>query len=122
MSHVATLNTLVKDFSLVAQIAQAKGWAFDSTIAERTIYASQKTGAALKLTGWTYPVVIAEDGTLYYDHYHGAWGNPDALRDFCQEYTVQTSLQDLQMAGIPAYVSGTEVTDAGQVVTRIMLS
>ncbi len=122
MSHVATLNTLVKDFSLVAQIAQAKGWAFDSTIAERTIYTSQRTGAALKLTGWTYPVVLAEDGTVYYDHYHGVWGNPDLFTEFCHEYVVQTNLQDLQMAGISAYVSGTEVTDAGQVVTRIMMS
>lgn len=122
MSHVATLNTLVKDFSLVAQIAEAKGWSFDSVMAKRMIYVTSKVGAALKPTGWAYPIVISEEGSLHYDHYNGQWGNPELLQEFTHEYTTQLNLQDLQMAGMSAYVAETQRNSEGQVVTRILIS
>lgn len=123
MSHLATLNMLVKDLTLVAQIAQEKGWGFEAQIKARQSFAGvTKEGSALQIPGWKYPIIITEQGDLLYDHYNGNWGNPVQLQEFVHEYTTQLNLQDLQMAGMSAYVTETSVNEAHQIVTRVCFS
>lgn len=121
MSHLATIVRNMKNLSVVERVAQKRHWGFDAAMKERQHFSGTATGASVQLPGWKYPVIIDAEGSLHYDHYNGAWGDPKHLQTLLQDYAVEETLQDLQMAGMSAYL-GAESVEQGRMVAHIVLS
>lgn len=76
MSHTVTVNIQFKDPDAFAAAACALGGK-DLGAGLHTMFDEQQfAGRAVTLPGWTFPLVLATDGRLHYDDYHGQWGNP----------------------------------------------
>jgi hypothetical protein len=55
------------------------------------LYETTETGVGITLPGWRHPLVLREDGTLAYDHYHGEWGEPKDLEKLEGHYAVEAA-------------------------------
>lgn len=56
-------------------------------------------GFGMSLPGWTYPVVLGNDGALHYDDYKGMWGNVADIERLGHEYTMQVAETQAQAMG-----------------------
>jgi len=64
------------------------------------LFSQEKTGWAVKLPGWRYPVVCQiENGQLHYDNYTGRWGEQAQLGKFLQAYAVEKARLEARKQG-----------------------
>jgi hypothetical protein len=57
-------------------------------------------GIAVKLEGWSYPVVInTETGEAKYDNYGGSWGKQVELDKLVQRYAVEVTREQALLSG-----------------------
>jgi len=70
---------------------------------ERTrvrFFRGQAEGWALRLPGWTYPVVLdLATGRVRFDDYGGRWGDRRQLHRFLQAYAVEKTKQEARRQG-----------------------
>ena len=88
LSHIVTIKTQVRDTVGVA--AACRRLALPEPVhGTADLFSGQATGLLVQLPGWLYPVVIeTATGTVRYDNYNGAWGDPKELHRFVQAYVV----------------------------------
>ncbi len=99
MSHIVRIQTQVRDPAAIAAACTRLGLAPPEP-GTFTLFTSPAEGLAVRLPGWTYPVVCqAEQGELAYDHYGGAWGDPAELDRFLQAYAVEKARIEARKQG-----------------------
>jgi hypothetical protein len=89
MSHIVTIQTLVRDATAVAAACNRLGLPPPT---ERTVqlFAGTAHGLAVELPEWRYPLVCdLGSGSLRYDNYQGVWGEPAHLDRFLQAYAAE---------------------------------
>ena len=115
MSHIVKIQTEVRDVAAIRtacqrlNIVQPEEGTFK-------LFSGEATGIAVRLPGWTYPVVCAiTNGTLHYDNFNGRWGDQQHLDSFLQAYAVEK-------AKIEARRKGHSVTEQSLVDGSIKLT
>ena len=100
MSHVVTVTTKIHD--PIAINAACRRLSLSEPIeGTAKLYSGEATGLLLHLPGWTYPAVIDPlIGTIKYDVYGGAWGDPRQLDRFIQMYAVEKSRIEARRKGM----------------------
>jgi hypothetical protein len=91
LSHIVEIKTEVRDRVAVEAACRRLGLCqpIEGTF---KLYASRATGLAVKLPGWSYPVVCdTATGQLRYDNFNGYWGKPEEIDRFLQAYAVENS-------------------------------
>ena len=99
MSHIVTIATRVHDAAAVAAACERLKLAapVSGTV---QLYSGEATGLVVQLPGWLYPAVIdTVTGTIQYDHYNGAWGEPAHLDRFLQRYAVEKATLEARKKG-----------------------
>jgi hypothetical protein len=72
------IKTEITDVEALRAACQRLGYELKESGSFR-LYSSNELGAGVMLPGWSYPVVIREDGTLAMDNYAGRWGDISEL-------------------------------------------
>jgi len=88
MSHTVTIKTQFKDAACIGSAAKELRLEVLPD-GEHELYAGKVRGIAVKLPGWSYPVVIdTKTGEAKFDNYNGRWGAQSELDRFTQMYAV----------------------------------
>jgi hypothetical protein len=99
ISHIVSIKTEVRDAAAV-QAACRRLQLADPIAGEHKLFTSLATGLAVKLTGWTYPVVCdLRSGQLDYDNFGGRWGEQAKLEQFLQMYAVERAKIEARKKG-----------------------
>ena len=99
MSHVLTIRTQVRD-PLAIQTACSRLKLPAPVYGPANLFASEKVGWAVKLTGWNYPVVCnTNTGEVDFDNYGGKWGQQQELDLVLQAYAVEKAKLEARKAG-----------------------
>lgn len=94
MSHVVTIQTKVHDPAAVAAACTRLGLPAP-TQGTAKLFSGEATGLLVQLPGWRYPAVIDPlAGTVQFDTYNGAWGDPAELGRLLQMYAVERTRQE----------------------------
>src|SRR4051794_31077043 len=99
MSHIVTIQTVVRDAASVAAACQRLDL---PPPVERTVqlFDGAAQGLAVQLPDWRYPLVCdLAAGTLRYDNYQGVWGDPAHLDRFLQAYAVERATLEARRRG-----------------------
>lgn len=60
------------------------------------LFSSEKTGYAVQLDCWRYPVIIdLQKREVHFDSFTGHWGSPDRLNEFRQAYAAEKTRMNL---------------------------
>lgn len=104
MSHVVEIQTEVRD--PVAIRAACDRLALPPPVhGETRLYEGSRTGWAVQLPKWRYPVVCdTESGEVAFDNFGGRWGEQKELDSLLQGYAVEK-------AGIEARKRGHDVVE-----------
>lgn len=116
MSHLIKLKLQIKDQDLFAQVARDLGLTVEHQTSVK-IYNRRVSGLAVRLPGWTYPVVVDEAGEVYFDNYYGCWGDIAELNRLTQEYVAAVVKQEARQNG--QYVIYREQQEDGTLVLRV---
>ena len=99
MSHIVTIRTQVRD-PLAIQTACSRLKLSAPVYGPAKLFASEKIGWAVKLTGWNYPVVCnTNTGEVDLDNYGEKWGRQQELDLFLQAYAVEKAKLESRKAG-----------------------
>lgn len=99
MSHMVTITTRVRDLHALSAACRRLGL---SPPVEGTarLYAESASGHIVQLPGWRYPLVVdLGSGTVRFDHYNGAWGEPALLDRLLQAYAIEKVAQGARRKG-----------------------
>ena len=89
MSHVVSIEVEIRDLEAIRQ-ATRRLQLPEPTYGEVQLFSESKTGWAIQLRDWRYPVVAnLESGRLDYDNFEGRWGKQQELDQFLQRYAVE---------------------------------
>ncbi len=102
MSHTMNIKTEIKDLDALKTACERLGLKTEKGTFR--LYQTQETGTAVYLPGWSYPVVIKDDGQIAYDDYNGRWGNIEELHKL-------TAYYGLEKAKAEAWKQGYSVTE-----------
>lgn len=99
MSHIVTIQTQVRD--PVAVLAACRRLGLPPPAARLVqLFSGAAEGLAVELPKWRYPLVCeTASGTLKYDNYHGAWGDPRELNKFLQAYACEMAKLEARRRG-----------------------
>jgi hypothetical protein len=89
MSHTTTVKTQLKDRDIVQRVCDQLGYTIEeSTTKREKLFQSQTYSCEykIKIPGWSYPVLVAEDGTCNFDNYNGSWGDIEKLHKLQRDY------------------------------------
>ncbi len=115
MSHVVSIKTELRDPTAVSAACRRLALP-PPLLGTAELFSGQVTGVIVRLTAWTYPVVIdTTTGQVHYDNYNGAWGDQAQLDRFLQIYAVEK-------ARIEARKKGHHVTEQSLVDGSIKLT
>ena len=99
MSHIVEIRTEVRDPAAVAAACRRLGLA-EPQRGTAQLFSGEATGLLVQLPGWLYPAVVEPaTGTLRYDNYGGAWGDPAHLDRFVQRYAVEKAAIEARRRG-----------------------
>jgi hypothetical protein len=99
LSHIVKIQTQVKDAEAVRAACRRLGLE-EPAQGKFRVFSTEVTGLAVKLPGWTFPVVCqADSGSLQYDNYGGAWGQPAELDKFLQAYATEKAKIEARKKG-----------------------
>ncbi len=99
MSHIVQIRTQVRDGAALQAACQRLGLGtpIESSV---KLFSATVTGHAVKLPGWTYPVVFQlSSGDIKYDTFEGRWGNHEELEHLLQMYAVEKAKIEARKAG-----------------------
>jgi len=89
MSHIVSIQTQVRDPVAIAAACRRLGWS-QPVAGTARLFSGQAEGVIVEVPDWRYPIVCeTASGTLRYDNYEGAWGDPARLDAFLQSYAVE---------------------------------
>ena len=118
MSHVVQIQTEVRD-SVAIGAAATRLHLPVPVFGETKLFASSKTGWAIRLPQWRYPVVCdVNTGKVEFDNFEGRWGDRSELGKFLQAYAVERAKLEARRNGFT--VTECPVADGGiKVVVQI---
>ena len=89
MSHLVTIETEVRDKAAMEAACRRLG--LESPLhGTYDLFEGKATGYAVKLPGWSYPVVCDIDaGKIKYDNFGGRWGEQKHLNAFLCNYAAE---------------------------------
>jgi hypothetical protein len=99
MSHLVRIRTKLYDpGAVVAACARLHLAApVQGTV---QLFSAEATGLIVQLPGWQYPVVIdTSSGTVHFDNFNGAWGEPKELDRLLQAYAVEKAKIEVRKQG-----------------------
>lgn len=96
MSHMTKLKMKI-DVARLRTSLQKSGITWEEHACVKFWDGTKVTGLAFKLPGWHYPVVVTDDGQLYYDNFAGYWGDINELNKVIQAYSTQL-IQDVALS------------------------
>jgi hypothetical protein len=89
LSHIVEIQTEIRDPAAI-QAACRRLALPEPTYGETRLFSGAKTGWAVQLSGWLYPVVCdVAIGSIAFDNFDGAWGDPRRLAEFRQMYAAE---------------------------------
>jgi hypothetical protein len=104
VSHVVTIEAEARDPAAVAAACRRLGLPAP-VMGTAKLFEGEAHGLLVRLPGWLYPAVVEPvTGSVRYDNYGGAWGDPAQLGRFLQAYA-------LEKAAIEARKGGHAVTE-----------
>jgi hypothetical protein len=104
VSHILSIRTEIRDINAIS--AACRRLKLDAPIrGDHTLYDGTYQGIGVKLPGWSYPIVIQENGEVKYDNYGGRWGNVKELNTFTQVYAVEKTKLEARKNGYLAQES-----------------
>ena len=101
MSHTATVSAEFKDVPALRAACKRLGLP-DPVLGEHRLFedSTRHKGYAVKLNGWTYPVIInTETKQVYYDNYNGRWGDIAKFNEFKQAYATEAAKAQARKMG-----------------------
>jgi hypothetical protein len=99
LSHIVTVQTKIHDPAAVTATCRRLQLA-PPVMGSANLYSGEATGLVLHFPGWEYPVVIDPlTGTITYDNFNGAWGDPGQLQRFRQAYAVEKAKLEASKRG-----------------------
>ena len=99
MSHLATVRTQVRDAVAVTAACQRLNWPLPAN-GTAQLYSGAATGLVVTIPSWRYPAVIElSTGDIHFDHFEGAWGDPQLLHRFLQRYAVEKACIEARRQG-----------------------
>jgi len=99
MSHIVTIRTAIRSLEAIRQ-ATRRLQLPEPTFGEVQLFSERKTGWAIQLRDWRYPVVAnLECGRLDYDNYNQRWGRQQELDQFLQRYAVEAAVIQARRQG-----------------------
>ena len=116
MSHIVTVNSLIRDPSAIAAACQRLGL---PAVVQGTakLFSSEVTGLLVQLPDWHYPVVIdTHTGVIRYDNYNEEWGEKRHLDRFIQMYAVEMAKLEARKKG---YTYSEELLRDGSIKLQI---
>ena len=99
MSHVVQIQTEVRD--PVANRAACERLKLPAPTQQTVkLFSDIVTGLAVKLPGWSYPVVCdVTTGQVKFDNFNGHWGEQTELDKFLQLYAVEKARIEARKQG-----------------------
>jgi len=99
MSHIVEIKTQVKSAAAV-QAACRRLELPPPTHETVRLFSDTATGFAVRLPNWRYPLVCdLASGSLRFDTFEGAWGEPRHLDAFLQAYAVEQAKLEARRQG-----------------------
>ena len=99
MSHIVTVATEVRDPVAVASACRRLGLA-EPEHGTVKLFQTEASRLLVHLPDWLYPCVCdVLAGTLRYDNYGGAWGDPVQLDRFLQCYAIERATLEARKKG-----------------------
>lgn len=99
MSHIVKVQTQVKDAEAVRAACRRLGLE-EPVQGKFRVFSTEASGLAVKLPGWTFPVVCqVETGQVQYDNYGGSWGQQAELDGFLQAYATEKAKIEARKKG-----------------------
>ena len=99
MSHIVSIKTEVRDLESIRR-ATRRLQLPEPTFGEVRLFSESKTGWAIQLRDWRYPVVAdLKSGRLDYDNFQGRWGRQQELDQFLQRYATEKATLEARRRG-----------------------
>jgi hypothetical protein len=99
MSHIVEIQTAIRDPAAI-QAACRRLRLPEPKFGETRLFSGAKTGWAVQLPGWQYPVICdVETGNIAFDDFGGAWGDPHRLNEFRQMYAAEKAKIEARKRG-----------------------
>lgn len=99
MSHTVTVSTECRDPAAIRAACERLKLA-EPVHGSHRLYSSEVfEGWAVKLPGWSYPVVFEADGQARFDNFNGMWGEQRELDLFTQAYAVEKAKIEARKLG-----------------------
>ena len=99
MSHIVTIETEIRDASAIRAACNRLRLP-EPVFGETSLFSSSKTGWAVQLPDWRYPVVCdVATGKVDFDNYGGRWGEQKDLDRFRQGYAVEKAKIEARKRG-----------------------
>jgi hypothetical protein len=117
MSHIVTIHTQLHDPAAVRAACQRLHL---PTPVQGTVrlYSGEATGLLVQLPRWRYPAVVDTlTGTVRFDTYGGAWGDPVELDRFLQMYAVAKVTLESRKKG---YATSEQTLQDGSIKVQVM--
>jgi len=95
MSHIVTVKTELKNIDTIKKVCKNMGLKYHGKKNVK-YYNTVKSGIAINLNGWKYPIAVQNDGSVYYDNYNGNWGQIHELNKFIDEYSLVETVNKIE--------------------------
>ncbi len=99
MSHTVSVTVQIKDKGPLGAAVLAMGGTVLGDGAHKLYARAKENGFGFTLPGWSYPLVLRQDGTLAFDDYHGSWGNPEDIKKLTARYAIEAARQAADAQG-----------------------
>ena len=99
MSHIVQIQTEVRDAAAIGAACQRLRLP-EPVFGAAELFSGSKTGWAVQLPEWRYPVVCdVATGKVDFDNYGGRWGKQTELDRFMQGYAVEKAKIEARRKG-----------------------
>ena len=99
MSHIVTIETQVRDPAAIQATCDRQQLPAP-VFGETKLYSGTKTGWAVRLREWRYPIVCdVNTGRVDFDNFNGRWGDQGELDHFMQGYAVEKAKIEARRKG-----------------------
>ena len=99
MSHIVEIQSEVRDPAAI-RAACGRLKLEDPAFEEVKLFSGTKTGWAVRLPEWRYPIVCdVETGRVEFDNFGGKWGDQKHLDQFLQAYAVEKTKIEARKQG-----------------------
>lgn len=117
MSHTVKTQTELKDKDCLKKACERMKIKYEEVTDYRLYDGTTKSGVAIHLPNWRYPVIIDENNEAFYDNYNGSWGDIKEFAELKTFYGIEKTKKLARTKGLTAR----EVMVNNKVQVRISL-